>query len=139
MMTARLARSVGASALACLMGIVCLMVAFQALSGEWSLHSTLDLGGTLLVLAATITALTCLPIFALLQGSAVLSTPGRAALLGAGCASLTGVVAVGWFFADGIYPQDIGDWLRVFATPLFVPFPVAGTAFGYAWSSIPNP
>lgn len=134
-MIARLARSVGASALACLTGTALVVVALQALSGRWSLHNTLDVGGTLLVLAAVITAVTCLPIFALLRGSAVLSTRGREALIGAGSASLTGVVAVGWFFGDGIHPHDIGDWLRVLASPFFVPFPIAGAAFGYAWSS----
>lgn len=134
-MFGRLARSVGASTLACFAGIALMMVAFQALSGEWSLHNTLDLGGTLLVLAAVITALTCLPIFALLRGSSVLSTRGRAALIGAGSASLTGVVAISWFFGDGIYPRHIADWLRVFVSPFFVPFPIAGAAFGYAWSS----
>jgi hypothetical protein len=135
MMITRLARSVGASALACLMGTALVVVALQALTGRWSLHNTLDLGGTLLFLVAAITAVTCLPIFALLRGSAALSTRARAALIGAGSASLTGVVAVAWFFADGFYPQDVGGWLRVLATPYFVPFPIAGAAFGYAWSS----
>ena len=133
-MIARLARSVGASALACVLGTALVIVTVQALSSRWSLHNTLDLGGTLLVLAATITAVTCLPVFALLRGSAVLST-GRAALIGAGSVSLTGLVTVIWFFADGVYPKDMGDWLRVAATPFFVPFPIAGAAFGYAWSS----
>jgi hypothetical protein len=134
MMMARLARSVGASILACLLGTAVVIVAVQAVSGRWSSHNTLDLGGTLLFVAAAITAVTCLPIFALLRGCAVLSTR-RAALIGAGSASLSGLVAVVWFFGDGAYPTDMGDWLRVAATPFFVPFPIAGAAFGYAWSS----
>jgi hypothetical protein len=131
---ARLARSVGASALACLAGTAVVLVAIQALTGRWSLHATLDLGGTLVALATAVTAATCLPIFALLRGPAVFSTPGREALIGAASASLTGVIAVSWFFADGIYPQDFGDWLRVLTSVFFVPFPIGGAAFGYAWS-----
>ena len=134
-MIARLARSVGASALACLAGTALVIVAVQAFTGRWSWHNTLDLGATLVALAAAVTAATCLPIFALLRGAAVSSTPGRAALIGAGSASLTGVIAVSWCFADGFYPRDLGDWLRVLASVFFVPFPIGGAAFGYAWSS----
>jgi len=134
-MIARLARSVGASALACLAGTALVIVAVQALTGRWSLHNTLDLGGTLFALAVAVTAATCLPIFALLRGAAVPPTRGRAALIGAASASLTGVIAVSWFFADGVYPQDLGDWLRVLTSVFFVPFPIGGAAFGYAWSS----
>ena len=134
-MIARLARSVCASALACLVATALLMLAFQVQSGDWNLHNTFDLGGALTVLAAAITAATCIPIFALLRRSAVLSTRGRASLMGAGTAWLIGGIAVAWFFADGFYPQGIGGWLRAIATPLMVPFVVAGTAFGYAWSS----
>jgi hypothetical protein len=134
-MIARLARSIGASVVACLAGTALLLLALQALSGEWSLHTTLDLGGTLFALATAVSVVTCCPIFVLLRGSEVVSERGRAALAGASSAALTGVVVVAWFFADGIYPRDFGDWLHVLASVFFVPFPIAGAAFGYVWPS----
>ena len=134
-MIARLSRSIGASALACLGGTALGVLAVQALAGRWSLHYTLDLGATLFVLATVASVATCLPIFVLLRRSATVSTRGRAALIGAGIAGLAGTVVVAWFFADGIYPRDIGDWIRLLASVFFVPFPVTGAAFGYAWLS----
>jgi len=109
------------------------MLAVQALSGRWSLHNTLDLGGTLFVLAAGGSVVTCLPIFVLLRNSAIVSARGRAALIGAASAALAGTVVVVWFFADGDYPRNISDWIRLLTSVFFVPFPIAGAAFGYAW------
>lgn len=134
-MIARLSRSIGASALACLAGTAFIVLAVQALSGRWSLHNTLDLGGTLFVLAAVASVVTCLPIFVLLRGFAIVSARGHAALLGAGSAALTGTVVVAWFFADGVYPRDISDWIRLLSSVFLVPFPIAGASFGYAWPS----
>jgi hypothetical protein len=111
------------------------LLAVQTLSGRFSLHNTLDLGGTLFVLAAVVTVVTCFPIFVLLRGFAIVSAPARATLLGAASAALTGTLVVAWFFADGVYPQSIGDWIRLLASVFFVPFPIAGAAFGYAWPS----
>ena len=69
-MLARVARSIGTSALACLAGTALVVVAVQALAGRWSLHATLDLGGSLAFVATAISAVTCLPLFALLRGGA---------------------------------------------------------------------
>lgn len=130
----QLARAVVLSVVGAVGSTAVAVTAIQAVTRRWSLHNTLDAGGATAVLAMVTSMAVCWPFFARLPYSA-LRTPMRASLLGGAIASIAGVLAVAWFFADGIYPQGVGGWLRVMATPFFAPFPVVGACFGYGWST----
>jgi hypothetical protein len=132
-MIARAARSVGLAAVTCFAGTILTIIALQSIERRWSLHAILDLGAVVTVMGASAAALICVPVFLLLQRSALVATRSRAALLGVLCAYVTGPVAFALIF-DGYFPRTAQEWMSVLATPLSVPFAAAGAAFGAAWT-----
>jgi hypothetical protein len=132
-MLLRVVRSVGVATVTCLVGAVATVLVLQAVERRWSVHAVLDLGAVVTVMGAAAATLICVPMFLVLHRSDLAETRLRAALLGAVCAGISGPVAFALVFADGDIPRSVTQWLWVLATPLSIPFVIAGAAFGAAW------
>jgi hypothetical protein len=133
-MLRRLARAAAFGVSASMATTIVVILAFQAILGRWSLHTLLDLGAVMTVVAA-MAILVCVLAFALFHRTSVLATRARAASAAAAVASVAGTAAAAWFLADGDpYPATLGQWFSAFAHPLTATYAIAGGAFGCSWN-----
>ncbi len=129
------ARALVASVLVLVVLVATWIVAVQAFTGRWSLHTGLEFTA-LFTLPLTIAVVSvCLPMFVLLSRySDVLLSRTASVLGGASLSAVPAVILFALFFGvDSDRPQTVAEWAQHLI--LLLPFAAAGAAFGFVWSA----
>jgi hypothetical protein len=129
------ARAVSISVLVTAALVAAWIVIAQALSGRWSLHTSIDVGALFIVPLVVAVLVFCLPGFVLLTrlGNAWQNRTA-AVLAGAVFSSVPAIIMLGLFMSgDSDSPQTIAESTEYL--PLVLPFAIPGAVFGLVWSA----
>ena len=135
MVLSKPARALSISVLVTAALVAAWIVVAQALSGRWSLYTSIDVGALFVVPLVVSVFVFCLPGFVLLTrlGNAWQSRT-VAVLAGAVLSSLPAIIMLGLFMSgDSDSPQTIAESAEYL--PLVLPFAIPGAVFGLVWSA----
>ena len=126
------ARAIALTMAGALLASLLSLLYFQWLTGRWSLHTTLDLGGFLTVSSVFAVIVIGLPALVILRLIGVELRRTQAIVLALGIGIAAGVAVLSGF--DGPRPSSLSGWMSIVWSPGIVPFAAAGRGFGYgAW------